>query len=577
MQPNSALYQRGEINMFKKLFILQLSLVFLFLTGSCIPESGLAGKPQIRDFSIDNPSGSGCGEDNYLIITTDENDELEIGCVIQCIEDTHQASSEEIDEIKDIFLEDENRDESDTSLIDDIDNSKGLCLDDVVEIIRPSDQVYVKKDFCACINGKPDILNNCEGFCSTNAATVSTLSGNVSLGPDISLNENLGNLYNWCNKELDNGETAPSCTLEVYDGSNTDFLKISIKTNSNSFTANISNLDYDKTYVARIVESGSGSNANSDSFQIRRRKYEDFVPSKGPLKIIPVSQYSCIQKSGSTDSVTGDIYFNEALRFHFYYPSNNKPPPLEPGNDLLKCHDVFAHGNEDNVLFDRLELIPQHFSIWDQADVRFFDISPQDSKPDINTLIQDKLVTEYGITSTINIFNLFNWPNRPNSDSPNVGFFMQPFIDPLTGRGFCPTQEHYNGTSPTFKILKEIVGVDTEGIFIGVREGKSITDASGNKSPAPLDFILIRENLLKKVWFYFENSQHFVPDEITATQKTIHFYWPPDAQNPYIQKSDQEIYTIREPSTIGTSGATSGLQKGLRPPDKRFGCIPALD
>jgi hypothetical protein len=161
-----------------------------------------------------------------------------------------------------------------------------------------------------------------------------------------------------------------------------------------------------------------------------------------------------------------------------------------------------------------------------------------------------------------------------------MGFFMQPWVNSQTGTGFCPGQIHYNGSDPVFRVMKEHIGVDTEGIFLAEREALVIANPDGTKATAPPDVMIIRENLLKKIWFYFENGRHFVPDDFSAANKTIMYYWPPDIQNPYTRKSTQYIYTVRSPENIGqaanTGGSGSGPSQSVKPPDKRFGCVPSL-
>jgi hypothetical protein len=217
-------------------------------------------------------------------------------------------------------------------------------------------------------------------------------------------------------------------------------------------------------------------------------------------------------------------------------------------------------------------------ALWDLSDIRFADQN-SDSRSDINDTIQKKLLDDYGINKTINIFGLLTWPNMPNIDgnTPNLGYYMVPWIDPVSGRAFCPNQENYNSSDKLFNILKEVVGVSTEGMYMAVKEPELLTNDGNETVLAPTDIMIIRENLLKKIWFYYEDNQHLVPDEITATQKTIHFYWPADVGSPYIQKSTQKIYTIRRPSELDVGAGQTGIPTTVAPADKRFGCMPALD
>ncbi len=193
----------------------------------------------------------------------------------------------------------------------------------------------------------------------------------------------------------------------------------------------------------------------------------------------------------------------------------------------------------------------------------------------------------------VNIFGEFRWPSAPANPStsdgasaggaasptqaPLLGFFMQPWIDSSTGRGYCPKQAQYNGTDPLFRILKEVVGVDTEGLYIALKEEEILNTSSGTAVPAPQDILFIREGLLRQIWFYYENGQHFTPNDTTANQKTIMFYWPADPVNPYVKKSTQKIYTIRASDSLSAAQNAGALRTSIRPPDKRFGCVPAID
>jgi len=536
-----------------------VSLLVLNLTA-CVSGDGRKGKPTISSSSQGSTSG-GCDQDFFLLSSGDT-------CVTTCPEDTFQPTGTELADIT----------ATQTAEIQAIiAASAGICVDNSTKIVRPTDEVYINKDFCACKGSVPDIINNCESFCAANASDTPTLFVNTTMGPNISLNEGLGNLHNWCNVEIGDGLTGPACFLEVFDGNGTTDLSIENSSGSNSFSVNISSLAINKTYVATLKEKGSGSNAKSQSFQIRRINYStDPVADETPLKIMPISQYTCLTRAG-TQVDAGNLYEN-AARLHYYFASNNNPPSQPPGNPFLFCHDVAQYGENDSPLHDRLELIPQHFAFWDQADIRFADQNAN-SRADINETIQQRLLDEHGITKTINIFGLLTWPNRPNIDgpAPNLGFYMQPWIDPVSGRAFCPDQTNYNSTDKLFNILKEVVGVSTEGIYMAVKEPELLTNQDDTPVLAPTDIIIIRENLLKKVWFYYENNQHFVPDDITATQKTIHFYWPADTVNPYIKKSTQKIYTVRRPTELNVGADQVGLSTSVAPADKRFGCAPALD
>jgi len=549
-------------------------LATLLLTFSCVEESARKGRPIIRENLGGTVAPTAC--------TTIYNT-VDFTCTSNrnnaCPSGTHAAAGTEkqdvIDEVQ--ALSELTQEEAD-KIISDINASAVVCIDGA-PVLRPTGQIFVKKDACICLAGKSDTINDCAATCASKNDASAKLYGSVTLGPDVELNKELGNLKNWCTAALTGEDLVnPSCTLEVFDGTSTQNLVMDdIPTGGNTFSVNVTTLAYETPYVATIVESQSGSNARSKSFQIYRKKAADTseVPV-GPLRIMPVGQYTCFTRAGSSDE--NGNFFNNAARLHYYFPADNTPPAMGPDKfPFLFCHDINRYGNFDSPEYPRLEHIPSHFAVWDQTDLRFVDQN-SNSRPDINEQLEERLRVEYNISRTINIFSLFSWPNRPEVDTaPNVGFFMQPWIDGRTGRAFCPKQEQYNGNDPVFRLLKEAVGVDTEGIYLSEKEPESLTDDQGNVVPAPQDVLIIRENILKKIWFYIENGVKLVPDDITANTRTINFYWPPNTVTPLTRTADQKLYTVRAPDSIGKGGDTFGLTSTVRPPDKRFGCVPALD
>ncbi len=44
-----------------------------------------------------------------------------------------------------------------------------------------------------------------------------------------------------------------------------------------------------------------------------------------------------------------------------------------------------------------------------------------------------------------------------------------------------------------------------EGLYMAEKEPVQLTDEDGTVVQAPLDVLLIREGLLNKIWFYFQN------------------------------------------------------------------------
>ncbi|MBF0314182.1 MAG: hypothetical protein HQK52_12260 [Oligoflexia bacterium] len=454
-------------------------------------------------------------------------------------------------------------------------------------MVRPSDAIYVDKGFCSCLKGKADIINNCNNYCAGKNVDAPTLYGQVTLSPEVELN--FGSLAAWCTQEISTEKINPSCKLEAYDGFETKYLELTIPPGSNSFTANINVLDKYKTYVLAIVESGSGSNARTQSFQVRRVDPEDATASEGPLWISPVHMYSCIYRASTVDQTVGRV-IDGAYRDYYFYPDHTLPPAMPWGQTTVYCQNITRYGEEDRIEYPRMELIENILNVWSEKDLRFYDID-QDKKLDINKYIETRLFKEYDLTADIKIFAELPWPNAPtvtassngtpasggsssNPTVPRLGFYMTPWINPTTKRGYCPTQSDYNSpiSNPVFKVLREVVGVDTEAFYYGVHASEQLMDRAGNRYSTPEVRMLIRESLLKQIWFYLDNGRPTEPDSNAVETKTIMYHWPPDVNSPYVRTSSQKLFTI----TDGQSNASGSMRTSVSPTDKRIGCIPSL-
>ena len=573
---------------------LLLTIGLLGLLASCMDSAGRKGRPLIKDYSVTSDESS-C----YLVYDTWMSGgtitNYEHACETSCPTGTSIASSTAIEEA--IAKQTTSTDKDNARAV--ISTVKALCVDDVEA--RPTGQVYITSDYCSCINGKPDTLGNCDTFCAARPTeTQAKLYVNTTLGVDILNHPKLGNLYNWCKVQLNSVDGAPGCMLHVL-GSNGDTqdLAVSLTSSSNSFTVNINNLTTEMAYTAALVETNSG--ATSKSFQIYRKNQDSTTDTTTPIGIMSASLYSCIKKSGYSNSSGTDNYTDQAVRVHYYFAANKSPPSLPAGDPYLICHDVQKYGANDSAEYERLELTPNAFNVWNETDIRFSDLN-QNNKMDINDYIEERLKVEYNVdVSTtypkgISLFGTFSWPNAPtittsgsvnttsSSSAPRVGYFMQPWVDKTTQRAFCPTEEHYtNGTDPIFKVLKYVVGVPTEAVYLAEREALRLQTISATGTvtweAAPQDVLIMREAQLKKVWFYRENGKNIAADELTANQKTIMFYWPvKTGTDPLTRQSDQVIYTVKAPTDIGLSQTTTtntGLSTVYNPPDKRFGCIPS--
>lgn len=449
-------------------------------------------------------------------------------------------------------------------------------------VSRPTKEVFLQSDFCACVNGKSDIMSNCDATCAGKANTADpTLYVKASLGETILLNETLGSLKKWCEGEIDDGNASPKCFLRIQDrdGSSED-RPVNVATNSNLFTASLANLSYNKTYHATLVEITSG--AVSDTIQfIRMEPSTTDTIITGPLKTTLVSQYTCMQRSGSSAGPS----FENVIRQYYYFTDYNVPAALpataaQSVEPFIFCHDINLFGNWDKSTFERLEHIPDHFIIWDQSDRRLYDTNGN-GKLDVNELIENEIKRLGFSTSGVNLFSTpLQWPNMPTtSDStlnvkPNIGYWITPFTDSLTGRSYCPTRVHYTSSDPIAKALGNVVGVETEGIFLAVKEAETLFDENGMPVTTPPGIMLIREGLLKKIWFYIQNGNYYQADAVTATQKSVMFHWPANPDSPYVKTADQRLYTIRSPQELSEGTSGSELRTNVPTTDKRLGCIP---
>ena len=121
---------------------------------------------------------------------------------------------------------------------------------------------------------------------------------------------------------------------------------------------------------------------------IATRSGNDLV--MGPLKVMPIAQYSCLVRSGQYSNTTNEFYFQNAARVHFYYSANRRPSNLSPGETTYTCHDFQLYGENDGPGLPRFELMSHHFSLWNAQDPRFQTLQGSES-PKINTLIQNDL------------------------------------------------------------------------------------------------------------------------------------------------------------------------------------------
>ncbi|MGE3611568.1 MAG: hypothetical protein AB7I27_18400 [Bacteriovoracaceae bacterium] len=457
---------------------------------------------------------------------------------------------------------------------------------DATKTSRPTGAISFKSDYCGCKDGKPVTYGDCTSFCSTkNTSGEEVLYINFTVTEAISLG-GLGNVYNWCTKPMTGDTSNPKCLLEVKDEEgNTTNLDVTNIASSNSITSKILSLEYDKTYVMSLVESVSGS--RSDTVQFIKFSSPTVISTLGPLKNAPISQYTCLIRDFSTDENTGDIYYNKAYRVHFYYHPRIPPTPVPAGTANLICHDIFnpLYGSVDDELYPRLENSPGIFNLWDTTDPRFYD-NNGNSILDVNDQIFQKTKNFGGsIPSGTNFFSKFTWPGSPqmnedagNSNSPDpIGYFMSPWIDQTTFKSYCLNSTYYNSNNALFKAFRDILQVDTEGLYIGEKAAETVTNSSGQTTTGAKDYILIRETDLKQVWFYLKNGVPTVPTDDIVANVQVYFYYPLNKTSPYIQTSTQRIYRVKGASELNVSStpATStGTTTSYPPHDRKIGCVP---
>jgi hypothetical protein len=584
----------------KKLFLFTVFALFLQvqLTG-CLPgaSSLSAGRPDVEVETGESTEG----EDENEFFSCLDNQLYDVAvneCVEVCPSTTEAVSRGDSDfdeRLNDFLVNDiENipsvTDEIQSEIRSKIEINRDFCF----AIKRPSNKISIKEGFCACRDGKPDILGDCVSFCNGKTTTTEAkLYAEAVLDPDVQSNSKFGNLHNWCNSDIGDGLAAPSCVLRAE--SLTTSLELTVQTfpNSNRFETNISTLPFDQTFIFRLVEKGSGSNAQTRAKQLMRIQQEDnnnnFIET--PLQITSVNQYDCYSLVPDPNLTTSqNLFANQITKQHYYFPSNEQPLPLPPDLDTVYCHDIQQFPGSDSAIYPRLNVIPGHLAMWDKRDIRFVD-SDSNGQRDINDLLTQKITEEYNISYSFdNIFTALPLPLMPEIDNQtaqvtgnwvesNTGFFMTPFTNFSTGEIFCPTRDHYNSNDPVFRVMKEVVGVDTEAVYFALSEKTTINLSDGQKRLFST-FVAIRESTLKKIWFYFDNGQHLEHNSVTAFQRPIHFYWPPNPSAPFQKNADQKLYTVgtsEEVSSQFTTFDDGSITSKIEPRDKRFGCIPVID
>ena len=459
----------------------------------------------------------------------------------------------------------------------------------VLDTGRPTGKITINPNVCACLEGKTESTGNCTSFCRNKNVKEPTLYATATLDSSIELNPAIGDLPGWCNNEIGDGLVSPNCTLEAMGADRSiETLEVNILSGGNAFTANISALAYDTNYVMTLVESGSGSDARTKNFHFRRELYDPDKKNKAALNVVPVHMYECIMRSG----IPSTKDFTDSVRQHFFYNHKTFPDP-QPDNEVFNvCHADYQTTKKDRAGLPRINNRQNVFFIWDEADFRFYDNDPQNDQLDINDQIAEQRRKVYGERDVeiTPIFAEFKWPSDllDGNNLPVLGYIMVPFVDADTGETFCPGFEQYNRDNvPLFNAIGDFIGVETEGLYLGVGEGKAVGEEAD--AQVIVDLMLIREGMLNDISFYFTSSgmpvrayddENNVPTAAMKGGQPIFFYWPPDIDssgnvlNPTTRKGDSVLYQVKHPTKVSEANDRVGLRTSILPQDKRFACIP---
>ncbi len=460
--------------------------------------------------------------------------------------------------------------------------------EEITTLTRPEGAIIIDAaTSCACADGKSQSVGNCASVCaevSTDETSIFYFEFDLTTAITGTY---LNDINGFCStQETDDTSDVANCSIEIKD-SDGDTQYISFEPSSGQGSVTIEDFDgyinSGETYRLSIVENVTGAKSTTVQVKLVPNLIDD--PIGGQLAIMPVNQYTCMVKTYTSNSsgqaITG------VNRFHFYFIAATRPEALQESSmELLYCHDIDKYGDEP-VSSPLLEEKTGIFSVWNNNDKRFYDTDDDGVMQVINLIEQDMTLQGYPPTDTLTLFYDLSWPNffddgdvgtgsntttTLNVVNGNLGKYMTPFIDSETLESYCPKKEHYYSDSPLFTAMREMVADDTEALYVAKQENVC-------------DFILVRESLLKKIWFYIEDNNHIAPKDDNVGDNKIQFYWPADTSSPFIKKSHQVIYTVKRADELTCGSATidetngnssSGSISDLPTHDRRIGCIPVL-
>lgn len=466
-------------------------------------------------------------------------------------------------------------------------NSKTKKCEAKVVVTRPDKAINFVDGYCGCNDGKAVTYGNCNSFCAgKGTGGADKLFATFSVGPEISLTA-FKNVQGWCKTVITDTANAenPVCVLEAKDEDG-EVKRLQAEIGGNSMQVNINDLAFDKTYVINLLEESSGS--RSVPVQIFKPSVVTPIMTLGPLKLAPISQYTCIIREFSTVAQTNDVYYTNAYRMHFYFLPRLPPSAIPATVNNLFCHDIHLYGStydDPEKLYPRLETVPGVFSLWDSTDPRFSD-NNGNSYFDVNDVIVQKTKNFGGsLPATSNFFAKFSWPGSPSiseeagnttSTAQPIGWYMAPWINQQTFKSYCLTQAEYNSENPVYMAMRDIIGVDTEGLYIGEKAAEAVTIGGVTKTGFK-DYILIRESDLKSVWFYQNGGVLTAPTEDNVSNVAVYFYYPLNKANPFVKSATQRTYRVRGAKELSSVSSGSTSETGptpVQPHDNKIGCVP---
>ena len=565
-----------------------LLLLGLALQG-CVEGGGRGGAQNIRDFSIEGSVDQSQGDACEHYYTPTENTCSREGCPSRMAE----ATEEEIQDILDTLEEEVDRGDFDDEpelareIESRLEKAQTVCVRRGPT--RPDGEVFIQSDFCICRKDQSAMIGNCRPYCASvdvpqGLEERDILYGSVRLGAAVELHRELGNLYRWCTQTLKGSEeTAPNCRFIIQGENGTRHERSLTFGGNNTFRVDISGLPRGRTYMGKIQETQSGSMASSDSIQFHLINPIDtsLIP-KRHLQVVPMSQYSCVQRDGGYSAEIEEGHYRTVLRQFFYFAGNTNPVALDETKTFgggYFCHDTVFYGPKDSPRYERLEYIPKQFALWDPTDVRFLD-RDGDGAIDINKMMAQRLANDFGLRNSraIEFFRPLNLrPSVAVEQEILMGYLMIYWFYGDSNIAFCPTGAHYRGRDPQFRVIGEFVGLDTEGLYMALRERIPLLGGDGQVAAAPHNLLFIREGQLKDIWFVVEDGQLLRPrGEDLKVRDEVSFYWPPDVSAPTTRKDNQRLYTVVHtlPGTGGDGGQE--VPRTATPNDKRIGCVPRV-